>query len=125
MRTHTTRTRDAALRELRRLDRWLIAGSIALTGMLADVAANAFPGKTIKASTSKPKAASGQSSGSSAKSSQPLKPPAAAPEASQESSPSRETRESAPPQESAPAPEASMEATPSPEPSAPVVSGGS
>ena len=48
MRTHTTHARDAALRKLRRLNRWMIAGSIALTGVLADVAANAFPGKTIK-----------------------------------------------------------------------------
>jgi hypothetical protein len=148
---HTTHARDAALHKLRRLNRWLIAGSIALTGVLADVAANAFPGKTIKASTSKPKGAGRQSGGSSGKSSQSLKPPQKAPEASsgsapsqessapspesaapsqeaappQESSASRKTRESAPPKESAPAPEASREAAPAPESSAPVVSGGS
>src|ERR1700719_2884979 len=97
MRLHTTHTRDAALRELRRLNRWLIAGSVVLAGVLADVAANAFPGKTIKASTTKHKGTSGKSGGSSTKPAQPLKPPAAAPEASTGSSPSGES--SAPSQE--------------------------
>ena len=31
MRIHTTHTRDAALRELRRANRWLVAGSVVLT----------------------------------------------------------------------------------------------
>ena len=43
---HTTHTRDAALLKLKRVNRWLIMGSIVLTGVLADVAASAFPGKT-------------------------------------------------------------------------------
>ena len=34
MRTHTAHTRDAALRQLRRANRWMIAGSVALTGVL-------------------------------------------------------------------------------------------
>jgi hypothetical protein len=52
MRNHTTHTRDAALLRLSRINRWLVAGSIVLTGVLADVAANAFPGKTKRSSAS-------------------------------------------------------------------------
>ena len=37
-------TRDAALRRLHRVNRWLIAGSVALTGVFAEAAASAFPG---------------------------------------------------------------------------------
>src|SRR5947209_6404884 len=44
---HTPGTRDAALRRLARANRWLIAGSAALTGVLTDVAANAFSGHTV------------------------------------------------------------------------------
>lgn len=36
------------LRRLRHANRWLIAGSAALTGVLTAVAASAFPGKTLK-----------------------------------------------------------------------------
>ena len=52
MRNHTTHTRDAALRRLSHINRWLVAGSIILTGVLADAAANAFPGKTKASSSS-------------------------------------------------------------------------
>ncbi len=45
---HTPRSRDAALRRLARANRWLLAGSAALTGVLTAVAASAFPGKTLK-----------------------------------------------------------------------------
>ena len=45
---HTSRSRDAALRRLSRANRWLIAGSATLTGVLTAVAASAFPGKTLK-----------------------------------------------------------------------------
>jgi hypothetical protein len=45
---HTSRSRDAALRRLHRANRWLIAGSATLTGVLTAVAASAFPGKTLK-----------------------------------------------------------------------------
>ena len=41
-RTHIRR--DAALRRLDRVNRWLIAGSVALTGVFTEVAASAFPG---------------------------------------------------------------------------------
>lgn len=39
--------RDAALARMRRINRWLIAGAVALTALLTDVTAHAFPGRTI------------------------------------------------------------------------------
>ncbi len=50
---HTPRSRDEALRRLGRVNRWLIAGTAVLTGVLTDVAANAFPGHTIRKSSSR------------------------------------------------------------------------
>jgi hypothetical protein len=141
---HTANARDAALQRLRHANRWLIAGSVALTGVLSDVAANAFAGKTLKASSTG-KHASGSrgssSSGSSGTATQPLRPPAQAPQGtttteappSQESSqaaPSQESQQSAPessqpaPESSQPAPESSQPA-PSQEAAPPAVSGGS
>lgn len=143
---HSTSLRDAALRRLQRSNRWLIAGSVALTAVFAEVAANAFPGKTLKTSgTSK----SGVHNGSSAKTAQPVRPPVQAPTAtpereapaeepsSSESTPSQEStpgQESAPAQESAepstespPARETAPEPAPAPveQQAPPVVSGGS
>jgi hypothetical protein len=148
---HSTSMRDAALRRLERLNRWLIAGSVALTAVFAEIAANAFPGKTVKT----PGASKGSPhSGSSAKTStQSVKPPVQAPTATpereaaaeepssgSESAPSREsapTQESTPSQESAPAQESAppasesapaQETAPTPAPAEqapPVVSGGS
>jgi hypothetical protein len=119
---HTTHTRDAALRELGRLNRWLVAGSVVLTGAFAEAAANAFPGKTSKPASAR------RATGSAARTrtptnttTHPLQPPAQAPQASAEAqsstqtAPAQESHESAPAQEPAPEPEAS----------APVVSGGS
>src|SRR5271168_2404200 len=40
--------RDASLRRLHRINRWLIAGAVTLTGVLSGVAAQAFPGVSIK-----------------------------------------------------------------------------
>jgi len=140
--------RDAALQKLSRVNRWVIAGSVALTALLSEVAAQAFPGKTIHAGAT---AKSGQSQtraakssgGSSATSPGALQPPAQAPQAAPESAPAKSApaqtpQESAPaqepapaqtPQESAPAQESAptqpaQEAAPSQE-SAPTVSGGS
>jgi small subunit ribosomal protein S16 len=144
-RIHTTHTRDAALRQLNKVNRWLIAGSVVLTGVLADVAANAFPGKTTKATaTSK---AHKKSSGSASKTSTGvLRAPEQAPKASSEAEPEQQAAPSEPaqevaPQEAAPAQEAPQEAAPereaapeqeaapaqeaAPEESGPVVSGGS
>jgi len=46
---HTPWSRDAALRRLTRSKRALLAGSAALTAVLAVTAASAFPGRTLKA----------------------------------------------------------------------------
>jgi hypothetical protein len=110
MRFHTTHTRDAALNRLSRINRWLIAGSVVLTGVLSEVAASAFPGKTIKAgSASKSKGSTAHpSTSTSTTTTAPLRPPAQAPE-------SAPTQESAPSQEPAPSQESSQQ----------VVSGGS
>jgi hypothetical protein len=40
-------TRDAALNRMRRMNRWLVASAVVATGLLTDVAAQAFPGQTI------------------------------------------------------------------------------
>ena len=133
---HTPGTRDAALRRLARANRWLIAGSAALTGILTDVAANAFSGHTV--STGKrahphrehkplspprqaPKPATTQ---------QEAPPPAAATQPAETPAPSEATpapAEEAPaPVEETPRPEAHEASPPPPEehPEA-VVSGGS
>ena len=141
--------RDWALRRLSRANRWLIAASVALTAVLAEVAAQAFPGKTIAAArrsqTSPPARAGGHSEGSPG----PLRPPSQAPQAApeageeqgsgstpssepapgQEVAPSQETapsQEAAPSQEGGPSSQARPSESSSPaEPSGPVVSGGS
>jgi hypothetical protein len=150
MRHHATNTRDAALRKLARINRWMIAGSVALTGVLSEVAAQAFPGKA-KASTSSTTAKHPTARASHAvpKRPTPLAPPAtttteAAPETVQEAPRSGEApaesaqapesaREPSAPREPAPesAPAPAPESAPAPEPapqqesSAPVISGGS
>jgi hypothetical protein len=142
-RSHTTHTRDAALRDLQRINRWMIAGSVILTGVLSDVAANAFPGKTVKHATpSSGKAAKKKSGGGAKTTTGVLRAPEQAPakaesEPAQESAPSEPAQESeptqdaAPERESAPVEEAApeREAAPAqeaaPEAEAPVVSGGS
>ncbi|MHB8240588.1 MAG: hypothetical protein ACYDHN_01230 [Solirubrobacteraceae bacterium] len=149
MRIHTTHSRDAALRELHRINRWMIAGSVVLTGVLSDVAAHAFPGKSVKAAASSKKAhrAEAHKSTSGHTSTGVLRPPEQAPQSSeeatpgaesapsQESSPAEETApsteesapstEAAPEQESVPAQESPPAQEAAPEPEAPVVSGGS
>jgi hypothetical protein len=151
---HTTATRDRALRQLHRINRWLIAGSVVLTGAFAEAAAHAFPGRSAKvASASKVKRARTHGSGPSRTTTHSLQPPARAPQAATESSsPSQSTApsheppatseepapEPAPAQEAAPAQESAQAEAPTParesapvhetppaEESAPVVSGGS
>ena len=141
---HTTHTRDAALLKLKRVNRWLIMGSIVLTSVLADVAANAFPGKT------KTTAKSATGTHRHTKKNNPvgvLAPPGQAPESAPESSSgegssdppsegsaSEGSSEGESPQSSeAPSPETSapegsseeQSEEPSAESSGPVVSGGS
>jgi hypothetical protein len=122
MSKHTTRARDAALQRLSRANRWLIAGSVVLTGVLSDVAANAFAGKTIESSPAGKRGAGSSSPGYSTTPAKPLSPPAQAPQSS-ESSPSQESSQPAPSQEQqAPSQEASPPAAPSQESSQPAPS---
>ncbi|MDE3070163.1 MAG: hypothetical protein KGJ43_05490 [Acidobacteriota bacterium] len=93
---HTPRSRDAALAKLSNMKRWLFAGTTALTGALTVVAANAFPGRTVKsgattADNTGPSSVnvhpgSAQSSGEPA----PLQRPSQAPGSSSESGGARE-----------------------------------
>lgn len=105
--------RDAALRRLSLAKRWILAVSLALTGALVGLAANAFPGKTLKTPGSASGATSEQgaagSSSSSEGSSSSLTPAEQAPQSAEEP----ESGSPAGEQESQPAVEA------------PVVSGGS
>src|ERR1700730_13132744 len=143
MPVHTAHARDAALRKLKRANRVLLAGSVVLTGVLSDVAANAFGGRTIKSTSGKrasPPLHASSSSGSSATPSRPLRPPEQAPQATTEAQPpaaSQEPSQPAPSQEAPPSREStpSQEApaqeaapphqAPSQEPAPPAVSGGS
>jgi hypothetical protein len=119
---HTTDTRDAALRELGRINRWLVAGSVVLTGAFAEAAANAFPGKPSKpASIRRAKSSATRTHAPANTATRPLQPPVQAPQAGTEA---HSSTQSAPAQESHEAPPA-QEPTPEPEASAPVVSGGS
>jgi hypothetical protein len=107
---HTPGTRDAALRRMARTSRWLLGGSVALTGVLTDVAANAFPGHA------KPKTGSAKASASARSKHEPLHRPAAAPKTTTtKTAPpaATETTTPAPAEESA-APPAEERATPEP-----------
>ncbi|HEX4564192.1 MAG TPA: hypothetical protein VH115_07015 [Solirubrobacteraceae bacterium] len=147
---HSTGTRDAALRRLTSANRWLIAGSIALTGILSEVAAQAFPGKKLGSAGAAGARTSTTTRHAPSASSEGFHPPEQAPQASGESQGAPESQapqsgsgssespprsgESAPPSsESSPpsseaTPPAETRAQPAPESSAespPVVSGGS
>jgi hypothetical protein len=143
MRRHRTHDRDSSLLRLSRANRWLLAGSLALTGLLTDVVAHAFPGKAqARTRTSSPREAHKQHSHPRhhSTSTGTLKPPPQAPQnseaaeapgdAAQEPSPQATGESSsAPAEEPAPTQEVAPEARPEPAPeaeaSAPVVSGGS
>src|ERR1700735_1845948 len=101
--SHTTRTRDAALHRLSRVNRMMIAGSVLVTGVLTDVAAHAFPGKTVVKSGSatavKAKSARGRagestgasSTGHDSSTAKALRSPAEAPRATSESTTAKES----------------------------------
>lgn len=104
--SYTTRARDAALHRLSRVNRMLITGSIVFTGLLTDVAAHAFPGKTAvksgSATAARTKSARGQASertgtsstsphATTSSSSEALHPPAQAPQTTSESAPAKES----------------------------------
>jgi hypothetical protein len=119
MRSSSTYTRDAALRKLARVNRWLIAGSVALTAALSEAAAQAFPGKSTTAAKTKGKHSSvgvqhhakQPSGGASTSGAGALQPPAQAPSASGEAQ-----HESSSGSQSAPAPAPSSESAPAQEP---------
>jgi hypothetical protein len=144
MRFHTTHVRDSSLRRLSRINRWMIAASVALTGLFAEAAAHAFPGKsTSKPASSNKRARSHHthhahsSASKSATAPQSLHPPESAPQATVESAPPSEAEHSEAPAEepspaeesAAPEPEIVRERVPEPAPeresAPPVVSGGS
>jgi hypothetical protein len=106
------------LRRLLLAKRWIVAASLALTGLLTALAANAFPGKTIKTSASgaaaQPSAGEASSSegGSTEGSSGSLRAPEQAPQAGEESETERESS-------------SGEQGASEPAPEAPVVSGGS
>jgi hypothetical protein len=128
MRIHTTHTRDAALQQLHRINRWLLAGSVLLTGTFTEVAAHAFPGRTVKKTAATGARMKGRAHrrGASRRSSTStgpaatLKPPAQTPQVvetssspsaaqAQEAAPDQEaqaTQEPAPEREAAPTQEA-------------------
>lgn len=101
MTPHTPRTRDAALRRLAKSNRWLIAGSAALTGIFTAVAANAFPGHTLKNGAANSRAHTGAGA-----SEPPLKAPESGAESGSEpGAESPSTESPATPGESGAAPE--------------------
>jgi len=110
--------REMGLRRLLLAKRWILAASVALTGLLAGLAANAFPGKTLKASasgaTGEPSQgdASASGGGSTEGSSQSLSAPEQAPRAGEESEAEQESS-------------SGEQGASQPAPEAPVVSGGS
>jgi hypothetical protein len=146
MRFHSSHIRDSSLRKLSRINRWLVAGSVALTAVFTEAAAHAFSGK---ATTKTASGAAGKHArshakrrhtdgGHSATAPRSLNPPAQAPQSSSEPSttpepapseaPTEEApQQSAPAEAAAPEPEISHESTPESQPAqeAPVVSGGS
>lgn len=146
---NNTDARESSLRKLTRINRWLIAASVALTGLFVEAAAHAFPGKSAARTAAAAKHAhahahhhhpASRSSTQTQSLNAPAQPPQATTESSapaetaapQESAPSEEApHETAPAHESAPAEpapeaEATHESTPAPaEEAPPVVSGGS
>lgn len=124
----TTNVRDAALRRLGRLNRWLIAGSVALTGIFTEVAASAFPGRTIKASAASRSSTRSQrlehsGDDGSAATTEPVQPPEQAPQSSptEGSASSQETPSQSAPSQSSPSQQTTpaQEPTPTSEPTTP------
>jgi hypothetical protein len=133
--------RDAGLRRLRIVNRMLIGATVAVTGLLTDVAAQAFPGhkRVIRAAVATPPARTLGTAGAARhrhavrhreRARRKLRPPAQAP--SSVSGTTSATVQAAPTTTSAPAPVAPAPAAAAPAPvapapvsPAPVVSGGS
>lgn len=150
-RVPTRHSRDAGLRRLARANRWLIAGSALLTGVLTDVAAQAFPGHkapsrregaaraadrahahhALRAPSATPKAATRQTTQTApapAETQTETQAPAPA-EVEQAPAPVEEAHTATPEAATQPPPAETHEEAPAPAPEpapeAPVVSGGS
>lgn len=104
IRTPPPSTRDAGLRRLKLANSWLVAGSVTLTGVLAEVAARTFPGRSV--STAYSVGVSGvrarDASSHTSRSTQPLQAPAHPPQAASTQPTSAPATEAAPAQEPAP-----------------------
>jgi hypothetical protein len=151
MRRHSTHARDAAMAQLSRVNRWLVAGSVVLTGVFAEIAANAFPGHSKRSAAHGAAGSQSRSQGTTtnpAPLQSPEQTPGSAERAPGSESPAGEAQSSPPteapsgqgeagaaPSEPQPAPETprasetppaeSTPREPAPEASGPVVSGGS
>jgi hypothetical protein len=128
------------VRKLTAANRWMIACSLALTGVLAEAAAHAFPGKKLASKSARAASRSPGRSAHSSETPESFHPPEQAPQASGEASPegddgsaapepAPQSSESPPPsEESSPPTEAPSQAAPearASEEAPPVVSGGS
>ena len=123
------------MRRLSSANRWLIAGSVALTGVLTDVAASAFPGHSRHTAAKRPKAAGTPlkvpaepprqaTTQPAPEKSAPAQPPAPSEATAPAETPAEESHAAPETTAEAPVPETHAQA-PVPEPSEPVVSGGS
>jgi hypothetical protein len=74
--------RDAGLRLIARINRWMIAGAVALSGLISVAAARSFHGRTATptgAATSQPSSSSSSSGSSSSSDGSGIQPPPQAP----------------------------------------------
>lgn len=118
---HTTQSRDAALFQLKRLNRGVIVGALVLTALFAEAAAKAFPGRK-DASSNHSGHATSQSSTSTSSGNSTLSQPSSTPEAAEGSTGEGETGSSG---SSSGGSSSSESSSSSSESTGPVVSGGS
>jgi len=86
MNSKSASARDAGLELIRRINRWMIAGAVALAGMISLVAARSFQGHTASAATtsqSSQSSSSGSAGSSSSSSGGGLSQPSQAPSPAQ------------------------------------------
>ena len=127
---HRSHTRDAALRKLSLVNRVILAGSVAFTGLLTKVAADTFHGKTLHPAGDLPKGSSSHTTHHAkhrSTPSRPLRAPSHVPQAAARTEPATtpspaaetaQTQQSAPPSQTPQTPEEHHEEpapTPAPE----------
>lgn len=116
--------RDAALERIARARRWVVVGSVALTGALAGLASALLPGKSFGATKSESAARTTPSAPSPSRVASTSLPPLPAPAGPAQLGLSG-TRQSLPPVQSSPPPAPAPAPTPAPAGGGAVVSGGS